>query len=168
VSEDLLKVDKLNVYYESLHAVHEASFDVRKGEVVALLGANGAGKTSTLHALVGIVQSKGSIIFLGKRIDNLKPYQRIALGLALVPEGGGLFSSLTVLENLVIGSYVSRANREDALERVFSLFPVLKERAQQAANKLSGGEQKMLLIGRALMSNPRLLLLDEVSLVYLL
>jgi len=165
MSETILKINNLSVYYGRLEAVHDVSFDVKKGEIFALIGSNGAGKTSTLSAIVGLVPYRGTIELFGEKIDRLKAYQRITRGLSLVPESSAtIFSRFTVLENLLIGSYINRDSKKDMLERVFSLFPILKERANQMADKLSGGERKMLLIGRALMSNPKLLLLDEVSL----
>jgi branched-chain amino acid transport system ATP-binding protein len=165
MSETILRISDLSVYYGRLEAVHNLSFDVKKGEIFALIGSNGAGKTSILNAIVGLVSYTGNIEFQGKKIDNLKAYKRISLGLSLVPESSAsIFSRFTVLENLLIGSYTRRTDKNDMLERVFNLFPILKERANQIAEKLSGGERKMLLIGRALMSNPSLLLLDEVSL----
>jgi branched-chain amino acid transport system ATP-binding protein len=165
MSETILRINNLNVYYGQLEAVHNVSFDVEKGEIFALIGSNGAGKTSILNAIVGLVPYTGNVEFKGGRIDHLKTYQRIALGLSLVPESSAsIFSRFTVLENLLIGSYIHRTDKDDMLERVFNLFPILKERVNQMADKLSGGERKMLLIGRALMSNPKLLLLDEVSL----
>lgn len=165
MSESVLKINNLNVYYGSLEAVHNASFDVKKGEIFALIGSNGAGKTSILNAIVGLVKYGGDVELLGEKIDHLKTYQRITRGVSLVPEStAAIFYRLTVLENLLIGSYNHRRGKDAMLERVFGLFPILKERANQKADKLSGGERKMLLIGRALMSNPKLLLLDEVSL----
>ncbi|MEM2431779.1 MAG: ABC transporter ATP-binding protein [Candidatus Bathyarchaeia archaeon] len=163
--DNILEINNLSVYYGGLRVVHNVSFNVRKGEVFALIGSNGAGKSSILSAIMGLSSYTGTIKFLGKKIDHLKTYQRIALGLTLAPESSAaIFSRFTVLENLLIGSYLNRAEREKMLERVFKLFPILKERMNQPADKLSGGERKMLLIGRALMSNPKLLLLDEVSL----
>jgi branched-chain amino acid transport system ATP-binding protein len=165
LSEIILRINNLTVYYGRLEALHDISFDVKKGEIFALIGSNGAGKTSTLSAIVGLVPYRGNIELLGEKIDHLKTYQRTTRGLSLVPESSAaIFSRFTVLENLIIGSYINRESKNDMLERVFSLFPILKERADQMADKLSGGERKMLLIGRALMSNPKLLLLDEVSL----
>jgi branched-chain amino acid transport system ATP-binding protein len=165
LSETVLKISDVSVYYGRLEALHNISFDVKKGEIFALIGSNGAGKTSTLNAIVGLVPYRGNIELLGEKIDHLKTYQRVMRGLSLVPESSAaIFSRFSVIENLLIGSYTNRDSKKDMLERVFSLFPILKERANQMADKLSGGERKMLLIGRALMSNPKLLLLDEVSL----
>ncbi|MBS7647764.1 MAG: ABC transporter ATP-binding protein [Candidatus Bathyarchaeia archaeon] len=165
MSKTILSISDLNVYYGSLEAVHDVSFNVKEGEIFAIIGSNGAGKTSILNAIVGLVRYTGNVQFLGEKIDNLKTYQRVARGLSLVPESSAsIFTRFTVLENLMIGSYVRRSEKNDMLERVFNLFPRLKERSNQMADKLSGGERKMLLIGRALMSNPKLLLLDEVSL----
>jgi len=165
LSETVLKISEVSVYYGRLEALHNISFDVKKGEIFALIGSNGAGKTSTLNAIVGLVPYRGNVELLGEKIDHLKTYQRVMRGLSLVPESSAaIFSRFSVIENLLIGSYINRDSKKDMLERVFSLFPILKERANQMADKLSGGERKMLLIGRALMSNPKLLLLDEVSL----
>lgn len=165
MSETVLKISEVSVYYGRLEALHNISFDVKKGEIFALIGSNGAGKTSTLNAIVGLVPYRGNVELLGEKIDHLKTYQRVMRGLSLVPESSAaIFSRFSVIENLLIGSYINRDSKKDMLERVFSLFPILKERANQMADKLSGGERKMLLIGRALMSNPKLLLLDEVSL----
>jgi branched-chain amino acid transport system ATP-binding protein len=165
LSETVLKISDVSVYYGRLEALHNISFDVKEGEIFALIGSNGAGKTSTLNAIVGLVPYKGNVELLGEKIDHLKTYQRVMRGLSLVPESSAaIFSRFSVMENLLIGSYTNRDSKKDMLERVFSLFPILKERANQMADKLSGGERKMLLIGRALMSNPKLLLLDEVSL----
>lgn len=165
MEENILEVNDLSVYYGGLRIVHNVSFNVKKEEIFALIGSNGAGKSSILNAIMGLSPYTGTIKFMGRRIDHLKTYQRIAIGLTLAPESSAaIFSRFTVLENLLIGSYLNRAEREKMLERVFNLFPILRERINQPADKLSGGERKMLLIGRALMSNPKLLLLDEVSL----
>jgi branched-chain amino acid transport system ATP-binding protein len=162
----MLQVKDLNVYYGSIHALKGISFDVQKGEVVSLIGANGAGKTTTLRALSGIVDSKGSIIFDGKSLDGIKAYQRVGLGLAQSPEGRGVFPQMSVLENLEMGAYCrsDAAGIKKDLEHCFELFPRLKERIKQTAGTMSGGEQQMLAMSRALMAKPKLLLLDEPSL----
>jgi branched-chain amino acid transport system ATP-binding protein len=162
----MLQVKDLNVYYGSIHALKGISFDVQKGEIVSLIGANGAGKTTTLRALSGIVDSKGSIIFDGKSLDGIKAYQRVGLGLAQSPEGRGVFPQMSVLENLEMGAYCrsDAAGIKKDLEHCFELFPRLKERIKQTAGTMSGGEQQMLAMSRALMAKPKLLLLDEPSL----
>jgi branched-chain amino acid transport system ATP-binding protein len=165
MSETMLKVSEINVYYGSFHALWGVSLEVKEGEMVALIGPNGAGKTTTLNTIIGALkQQSGHIEFQNKSIDNLEVYERIALGLAMVPEGRMLFPELTVLENLIIGSYIKRVERDRMLDMVFALFPILKERKNQLASTLSGGEQQMLAIGRALMCDPKLLIMDEVSL----
>ncbi|MEM2385120.1 MAG: ATP-binding cassette domain-containing protein, partial [Candidatus Bathyarchaeia archaeon] len=132
--DNILEINNLSVYYGGLRVVHNVSFNVRKGEVFALIGSNGAGKSSILSAIMGLSSYTGTIKFLGKKIDHLKTYQRIALGLTLAPESSAaIFSRFTVLENLLIGSYLNRAEREKMLERVFKLFPILKERMNQPA-----------------------------------
>lgn len=162
----LLNVQDLNVFYGSIHALKGLNFHVNKGEVVSLIGANGAGKTTTLRALSGIVESKGDIQFEEKQLQKFKSHERVALGLAQSPEGRGVFPTLTVLENLEMGAY-SRKNKSEVqadIEYCFGLFPRLKERIKQSAGTMSGGEQQMLAISRALMARPKLLLLDEPSL----
>lgn len=161
-----LDVANLNVFIGKLHIIQEASLSVNKGEIVALLGMNGAGKSTLLNTITGILRPKsGTITFEGKRIEGLPPYRVAEEGVVLVPEDKKLFPELTVLDNLLLGSYTSRAKekREDSLDLVYRLFPVLKERRNQIAMSLSGGEQKMLAMGRALMARPKLLLLDEIS-----
>lgn len=162
----VLSAKNLNVHYGSIHALKGISFDVYKGEVVSLIGANGAGKTTTLRALSGIVDAKGTLELEGKSLLGLKPYEIVKLGLAQSPEGRGVFPNLTVLENLEMGAF-SRSNRNEIAEDIemsFKLFPRLKERVHQLAGTMSGGEQQMLAICRALMSRPHVLLLDEPSL----
>jgi branched-chain amino acid transport system ATP-binding protein len=162
----LLEVRDLKVGYGGIAAVRGIDFDVAQGELVALIGANGAGKTTTLKALAGMLApSGGSVHFDGKSITRTPSHQLIRQGVALVPEGRGVFTRLTVEENLAMGAYIrdDRAGVRADLERMFGLFPRLKERRAQVAGTLSGGEQQMLAIGRALMSRPRLLLLDEPS-----
>jgi len=162
----LLEVTGLRVAYGGIQAVRGISFHVNQGEMVALIGANGAGKTSTLKALSRLLDTAGgSVRYCGQEISRLPPHQLIAQGIALVPEGRGVFPRMSIVENLKMGAYCRRdADGIGAdMEHVFSLFPRLKERAQQLAGTLSGGEQQMLAIGRALMSRPKLLLLDEPS-----
>jgi branched-chain amino acid transport system ATP-binding protein len=162
----LLEVKGLAVGYGGISAVRGIDLVVEQGELVALIGANGAGKTTTLKALAGMVPpSHGSVHYDGQSITRLPSYQLIRKGIALVPEGRGVFTRLTVEENLAMGAYIrdDRAAVRTDLERIFGLFPRLKERRAQVAGTLSGGEQQMLAIGRAMMSRPRLLLLDEPS-----
>ena len=162
----MLEVTGLRVAYGGIQAVRGISFHVNQGEMVALIGANGAGKTSTLKALSRLLDTAGgSVRYCGQEISRLPPHQLIAQGIALVPEGRGVFPRMSIVENLKMGAYCRRdADGIGAdMEHVFSLFPRLKERAQQLAGTLSGGEQQMLAIGRALMSRPKLLLLDEPS-----
>jgi branched-chain amino acid transport system ATP-binding protein len=162
----MLKVENLTCGYGSVEAVHSVSFDVPAGSVFALLGPNGAGKTSTIMAIMGHVDIHGGRIMLdGKDIAHRRAVDRVGLGIALVPEGRQLFSDLTVDENLTVGGYARPADRDAAKrDRVFGIFPRLHERRTQLAGSLSGGEQQMLAIGRALMAEPRLLLVDELSL----
>jgi len=163
----LLKVDEINVQYGDVQVLHEVTLGVSQQEIVTIVGANGAGKTTSLKTIAGILRpTSGEIHFLGERIDHLYPHQIVEKGLVRIPEGRKIFPSLSVLENLELGSYLPRpkAKRSESLENVFSLFSVLKERSQQLAGTLSGGEQQMLAIGRGLMSLPRLLMLDEPSL----
>ena len=162
----MLEVTGLRVAYGGIQAVRGITFHVNQGEMVALIGANGAGKTSTLKALSRLLDTAGgSVRYDGQEISRLPPHQLIEQGIALVPEGRGVFPRMSIVENLKMGAYCRRD--DDAIgadmEHVFSLFPRLKERAQQLAGTLSGGEQQMLAIGRALMSRPKLLLLDEPS-----
>jgi branched-chain amino acid transport system ATP-binding protein len=163
----LLKLDQVSVYYGDLCAVRDITLEVRKGEIVSLIGANGAGKSTILNTIMGLTHPKtGSIEFDGRRIERLETHDIIHLGLALVPEGRRIFPELSVLENLLAGSYTRRArqNKQQMLKRVFELFPILEERKNQLASTLSGGEQQMLAIGRALMTDPKMILFDEISL----
>ena len=162
----MLRLENLNCGYGSVEAVHDISFDVPAGTVFALLGPNGAGKTSTMMAIMGHVDINGGRIILeGEDITRRRAIDRVGLGIALVPEGRQLFSDLTVDENLTVGGYARPASRDAAKrDRVFAIFPRLHERRTQLAGSLSGGEQQMLAIGRALMAEPRLLLVDELSL----
>jgi len=163
----LLRVDGIEVGYGDLTAVRDVSLEVREGEAVALIGANGAGKTTTLRAVSGLLPlRRGRIEFQGQRLDGLGPAEIVARGIAHVPEGRQLFPTMTVRENLELGarSRAARVGRAEMLERVFELFPRLRERREQLAGTLSGGEQQMCAIGRGLMARPRLLMLDEPSL----
>jgi branched-chain amino acid transport system ATP-binding protein len=163
----LLEVDGLHVHYGAVHALHGISLRVEEGEVVTLIGSNGAGKSTTLRAISGMNRaSSGSIRFAGQPIDRLEPHLIVRRGIAQCPEGRGIFANLTVNENLEVGAYIrdDRAGVAQDRERVFELFPRLKERIDQVAGTMSGGEQQMLAIGRALLSRPKLLLLDEPSL----
>nr|WP_323128242.1 ABC transporter ATP-binding protein [Thermosipho ferrireducens] len=161
----MLKITNLKVNYGPIQAVKSISLEVKKGEIVCLLGPNGAGKSSTLKAIMGTVKSKGEIIFEKEDISGIKTHERVRKGIVLCPEGRGIFMGLTVYENLIAGAYlVNKSKIKENLEYVYSLFPRLKERKKQVAGTLSGGEQQMLAIARALMASPKLLLLDEPSL----
>ena len=161
----ILKVDDINVYYGSIHAIKGISFEVNEGEIVTLIGANGAGKSTTLNTISGLLHSKtGHIEFLGEPLNHVPSHKVVSKGLALVPEGRRIFLQMSVQENLDMGAFSRRGGNIDAdMERVFEQFPRLKERRKQVAGTLSGGEQQMLAMGRALMSNPKLLMLDEPS-----
>ena len=161
----MLKAENLNVYYGPIHAVKGVSFEVNEGEVVTLIGANGAGKSTSLKTISGLMRSRGgSIEFMGKSIASTAAHKIVELGIAHVPEGRRIFTSMTVEENLDMGAFTVRGSNIDAdKERVFEQFPRLKERRRQIAGTLSGGEQQMLAMGRALMSHPKLLMLDEPS-----
>ncbi|HAE92509.1 ABC transporter ATP-binding protein [Tissierella praeacuta] len=161
----MLKVEDLNVYYGGIHALQGLSFEIKKGEIITLIGSNGAGKSSTLRAISNLVKSKGSIKYKDEEINELSAEKIVAKRLIHVPEGRRIFTALTVEENLLMGAYLRRDKekiRED-LEFVYKLFPRLKERTKQYGGTLSGGEQQMLAIGRALLSDPELLMLDEPS-----
>ncbi len=162
----MLKISDLEVYYGVIQAIKSISFEVNEGEVIALIGANGAGKTTILHTITGLVDSRaGKIEFEGKDITKLPGYKTVTLGMAHVPEGRRVFADLTVYENLLMGAY-TRKNKEEitaTLAMVFKRFPRLEERRNQLAGTLSGGEQQMLAMGRALMSKPKILLMDEPS-----
>ena len=164
----LLKVEDIETFYGSAQALKGVSLAVHKGELIAILGANGAGKTTLLRTISGLNESrKGTIEFDRKKIDRMSPEEIVRLGISLCPEGRKLFPQMTVLKNLALGAYVCRGDRQgikDKMEEVFGLFRILRERQQQQAGTLSGGEQQMLVIGRALMSKPQLLMLDEPSL----
>jgi branched-chain amino acid transport system ATP-binding protein len=161
-----LEVRDLSVSYGGIRALRDISLRVEEGEIVALLGSNGAGKTTTLRAISGLVPYSGSVVFDGKELRKCSPDQIVRLGLGHAPEGRRVFSRMTVLENLMLGAYTVRSKQEvdDRLAFVVQIFPRLEERLSQSAGTLSGGEQQMLAIGRALMSSPRLLMLDEPSL----
>ncbi|MBR6682548.1 MAG: ABC transporter ATP-binding protein [Clostridia bacterium] len=161
----ILKVDNINVYYGAIHAIKGVSFEVNEGEIVTLIGANGAGKSTTLQAVSGLLHSKtGSIEFLGESLAHVPAHKIVRRGLAHVPEGRRIFLQMTVQENLEMGAYTQGGkNSEEDLENVFKQFPRLEERRKQIAGTLSGGEQQMLAMGRALMSRPKLLMLDEPS-----
>jgi branched-chain amino acid transport system ATP-binding protein len=163
----MLTLQNVNVFYGAIHALRDVSLTVNQGEVVTLIGANGAGKSTTLRAVTGLLAPKsGKILFEGKDITGLPAHQLVARGISMSPEGRGVFANLTVLENLEMGGYLTKdsAALKKQLERGFSLFPRLRERIKQRAGTLSGGEQQMLAMARALMSRPKLLLLDEPSL----
>ena len=161
----ILKVEDINVYYGSIHAIKGISFQVEEGEVVTLIGANGAGKSTTLNTISGLLRSKtGSITFLDHDLGRTSPHKIVSQGLALVPEGRRIFLQMSVQENLEMGAFTQKGGDIKAdLEKVYALFPRLKERLKQTAGTLSGGEQQMLAMGRALMSHPKLLMLDEPS-----
>ena len=163
--EEILKVENINVYYGAIHAIKGISFHVNQGEVVTLIGANGAGKSTTLQTISGLLRSRtGSIEFCGENISNTPSHKIVEKGLAQVPEGRRIFLQMSVQENLEMGAYTQPgAGIDTDLERVFQQFPRLKERRRQIAGTLSGGEQQMLAMGRALMSHPKLLMLDEPS-----
>ncbi|MBC3804701.1 ATP-binding cassette domain-containing protein [Acetobacterium fimetarium] len=162
----MLKVKDLNVHYGKIHAIKGISFEVNQGEIVTLIGANGAGKTTILQTVSGILKpSEGMITFEGENLNKIRPHQIPALGIAHVPEGRRIFAEMTVLENLQMGAYIrkDKVQIQEDIEKVFLSFPRLKERIKQIAGTLSGGEQQMLAMGRALMTRPKLILLDEPS-----
>ena len=162
----MLKVTDLTVHYGAIEALHGISFEVNEGEIISLIGSNGAGKTTTLHALSNIVKkTRGTVMFEGQDITRLAPDSIVRTGLIQVPEGRRIFANMSVHENLELGAYTrtDRGGIKSDMEKVFTLFPRLKERIRQTGGTLSGGEQQMLAMGRALMSQPKLLLLDEPS-----
>ena len=160
----MLKVENINVYYGQIHAIKDVSFEVHEGEIVSLIGANGAGKSTILKTISGLLRSKtGHIMFKGEDIGKVEAYKLVPKGLAHVPEGRRIFLQMTVKENLEMGAYTKGENMAQDLESVYSHFPRLKERENQIAGTLSGGEQQMLAMGRAMMSHPDLLILDEPS-----
>ena len=165
MSETILKIEDLQVNYGGIEAVKGISFDVQEGQIVTLIGSNGAGKSSTLRTISGLVKpSGGKITFRGEDITGKAPTQIVTQGVTLVPEGRRIFPDMTVLENLKIGAYLRKDDLSEDLEWVYSLFPRLKERSWQAGGTLSGGEQQMLAVGRALMARPKLIMMDEPSL----
>ena len=162
----MLEVKDLNVYYGVIQALKGISFEVDEGDVIALIGANGAGKTTTLHTITGLISAKsGSIVFEGKDITRVPGYKLVSMGIAHVPEGRRVFAQLSVLQNLKMGAYTRKDKQEveDTIAKVYKRFPRLEERKNQLAGTLSGGEQQMLAMGRALMSHPRLIVMDEPS-----
>ena len=161
---EILNIENINVYYGQIHALKDVSLKVNEGEIVALIGANGAGKTTTLRTVSGLLRSKtGSIKFMGNDISHTEAHKLVSMGVAHVPEGRHVFLQMTVQENLEMGAYTNSANLKEGLEDVYERFPRLKHRMNQIAGTLSGGEQQMLAMGRALMSKPKLMMLDEPS-----
>ena len=166
MAEPMLKIDNIDVYYGAIHALKGISLEVNEGEIVTLIGANGAGKSTTLRTISGLLKPKaGSITFLGQSIAGVRAHEIVKKGISQVPEGRRVFAEMTVMENLDLGAFVrkDKAGIQQDLKHVFELFPRLEERKTQSAGTLSGGEQQMLAMGRALMSRPKLLLLDEPS-----
>jgi branched-chain amino acid transport system ATP-binding protein len=167
LANPLLNVTSLNVFYGDAQALWDINFKVHEGEVFSIIGSNGAGKSTILKALSGLMRpSSGQIEFLGSRIDGKSPMEMVDIGISLVPEGRGLFSTLTVMENLELGAFTKRARplMQKTLEQMANVFPIIRTRPNQLAGKMSGGEQQMVAIARALMSKPKLLMLDEPSL----
>ena len=167
MTEAMLSLENVSVNYGAIEALTGINLHVQQGEVVTLIGANGAGKTTTLRTITGLLEPKeGRVVYEGKQIDGIPTHKLVSMGIAMSPEGRGVFANLTVRENLEMGAFIRRDKKgiSDDMERGFTLFPRLKEREQQKAGTLSGGEQQMLAMARALMSRPRLLLLDEPSL----
>lgn len=161
----MLEIKNLNVFYGSIHALHDINFYVNEGEIVSLIGANGAGKTTTLHTITGLLKaSSGEVILNGTNLLNMNPSKIVTLGMAHVPEGRQIFAQMTVKENLELGAFIRKDKQiESDIEDIYKRFPRLKERYKQNAGTLSGGEQQMLAIGRAMMSKPKILLMDEPS-----
>lgn len=167
LNDNLLQVESINVFYGSLQVLWEVSLEVKSGEIVAIAGSNGAGKSTLLKTISGLMHpASGKIEFFGKDITQMPAYQVAELGISHVPEGRRLFPEMTVLQNLVIGSYNrnARASKNKNLDKVYELFPILKERKNQLAKTLSGGQQQMVAIGRGLMADPKVMIIDEMSL----
>jgi branched-chain amino acid transport system ATP-binding protein len=167
LANPLLNVSNLNIFYGDAQALWDINFNVHEGEVFSIIGSNGAGKSTILRAISGLIRpSSGQIEFLGSRIDGKSPMEMVDIGISLVPEGRGLFSTLTVMENLELGAFTKRARplMQQTLEQMMNVFPIIRTRSTQLAGKMSGGEQQMVAIARALMSKPKLLMLDEPSL----
>ena len=167
MSQKLLQVRNVNIHYGDLQAIWDASMNIEEGKIISIIGANGAGKSTLLQAITGaLTPSSGEILYKGENINNLAPFEILPLGISLVPEGRRIFPRLTVIENLLIGAYVpkARANHKQVLEKIYTLFPILAERSNQLGINLSGGEQQMLAIARSLMSDPEVILFDELSL----
>jgi branched-chain amino acid transport system ATP-binding protein len=164
---NILKIDNIDVHYGELLAVKDISLTVDQGQIVSIIGANGGGKSTVLKAISGLMKiSKGTIRFMGKDIAQHRPFQTVDMGISMVPEGRHIFPRMTVKENLLIGAYTPKARKsvKKACQKVYDLFPILEERSNQLGSNLSGGEQQMLAIGRSLMSEPKLILFDEISL----
>jgi len=167
LANPLLNVSNINIFYGDAQALWDINFNVHEGEVFSIIGSNGAGKSTILRAISGLIRpSSGQIEFLGSRIDGKSPMEMVDIGISLVPEGRGLFSTLTVMENLELGAFTKRARplMQQTLEQMMNVFPIIRSRSTQLAGKMSGGEQQMVAIARALMSKPKLLMLDEPSL----
>jgi branched-chain amino acid transport system ATP-binding protein len=167
VTQTLLRVQNIDVFYHDFHALWDVSIEVEEALVVSIIGANGAGKSTLLNTIAGVLRpSTGTIEFHDKKINGLMPYQAVIEGISMVPEGRRMFPRLTVLENLEVGCYIRKARKrkDEVLRRIFDLFPILEERKNQYSSTLSGGEQQMLAVGRALMCEPKLILFDEISL----
>jgi len=167
LANPLLNVSNINIFYGDAQALWDINFNVHEGEVFSIIGSNGAGKSTILRAISGLIRpSSGQIEFLGSRIDGKSPMEMVDIGISLVPEGRGLFSTLTVMENLELGAFTKRARplMQQTLEQMMNVFPIIRNRSTQLAGKMSGGEQQMVAIARALMSKPKLLMLDEPSL----
>ena len=169
MTHKILEVNNIETYYDHVRALHGVSFDIEEGSITTILGNNGAGKSTTLNTIMGLLDDqpdKGNIKFNGQRIDRKDTEKIVSLGIGYVPEGREVFDELTVKENLLVGAYLRRNNKEinEDIERMFGYFPVLKDRINQQAGTLSGGEQQMLAISRALMNRPKLLIMDEPSL----
>lgn len=167
MNRTILNVENLDVHYDGLHAVRKVSLRVMEGQIVSIIGANGAGKSTFLRAISGLMQPTGGRIdFLGQDVTQMKPFQTVAAGITMVPEGRRIFPRLTVKENLLIGAYTPHAREHinETIEKIYTLFPILADRINQLGTDLSGGEQQMLAIGRALMGSPKMILFDEISL----